>query len=102
MNDVTYVEAARAFAERALHEGGKSIGFAFRAATARKATPAEHKLLSASLEHYRSRYAAAPDEALALLSEGESKRDESLDVTDAALTAVASLILNMDEVATEE
>ncbi|MCB1019213.1 MAG: DUF1553 domain-containing protein, partial [Acidobacteria bacterium] len=104
MNDVTYVEAARAFAERALHQGGDDpIGFAFRSATAREATPAEHKLLAASLEHYRARYAASPEEALELLSEGESKRDESLDATEhAALTAVASLILNMDEVMTKE
>src|SRR5690606_14571470 len=58
MNDVTYVEAARQFAERVLAQGGDDrIGYAFRAATARNPEPAERKLLAASLEHYRARYA---------------------------------------------
>jgi hypothetical protein len=107
MNDVTYVEAARKFAERILHEGGDSaadrIVYAFRTATARAPKPAEQKILLDSLAHYRARYSAAPDEAVALLSEGESKRDESLDPAEhAAYTAMASLILNMDEVMTKE
>ncbi len=104
MNDVTYVEAARKLAERMLREGaGDPIGFAFRSATARLPSPDERAVLGASLDHYRERYAAAPDEAIALLSEGESKRDESLDAAEhAAHTAVASLILNMDEVVTKE
>ena len=104
MNDVTYVEAARNFAERVMKEGGDDrLGFGFRAATAREPREAERALLTKSLEHYRARYTAAPDEALALLSEGESTRDESLDPAEhAAYTAVASLILNMDEVMTKE
>jgi hypothetical protein len=104
MNDVTYVEAARNFAERILREGGADpIGFAFRSATARLPRPAERALLESSLAHYRQRYAAEPEEAKFLLSEGESKRDESLDPAEhAAYTAVASLMLNMDEVMTKE
>ena len=107
MNDVTYVEAARKIAERVLHEGGDSpasrIEYAFRTATARHPRETERELLLDSLEHYRTRYAAAPEEAAALLSEGESKRDESLDPAEhAAYTAIASLILNMDEVMTKE
>jgi hypothetical protein len=107
MNDVTYVEAARKFAERILHDGGDTaadrLAYAFRTATARAPKPAEQKILLDSLEHYRSRYSAAPEEAVALLSEGESKRDESLDPAEhAAYTAMASLILNMDEVMTKE
>ena len=104
MNDVTYVEAARKIAERMLKEGGGDpIGFAFRSATARQPKAAERNLLTSTLDHYRARYAAAPDEAAALLNEGESERDKSLDPAEhAAHTAVASLILNMDEVMTKE
>ena len=45
MNDPTYVEAARALAQRALREGGKDVdsrlAYAFRLATARKPTGKE-------------------------------------------------------------
>ena len=49
MNDPTYVEAARALAQRTLMEVGgnpaKRIQFAFRQATGRKPTPAEVQLI---------------------------------------------------------
>jgi hypothetical protein len=102
LNDVTYMEASRKFAERMLAEGGKSddaqLGFAFRVATGRAATADELALLRASLKKYQARFQQSPAAAEEYVSHGEATRNKSLDVVDlAAHTAVASIILNMDE-----
>lgn len=102
LNDVTYMEASRKFAERILTEGGKSedakLGFGFRAATGRAATADELAVLRASLRKYQARFRQSPAAAEEYVKHGESARNQSLDVVDlAAHTAVASIILNMDE-----
>ncbi|MCC6420640.1 MAG: DUF1553 domain-containing protein, partial [Gemmataceae bacterium] len=107
MNDVTYVEAARRLAERILREGGPTVEsrltLAFRLATARVPRPAELAVLRGGLADHLARYRADRAAALALLRAGESGRDERLDVAElAAYTAVASLILNLDETITKE
>ncbi len=106
MNDVTALEAARMLAERMLTEGGPTaadrLDFAFRLATARRPAEAEIDVLRSSLEAFGDRYRSDRDAALRLLSHGEHPRDESLDVAElAAHAAVASLILNLDEVVTQ-
>jgi hypothetical protein len=107
MNDVTYVEAARVLAERALREGGATadgrLTLAFRLATGRPPRPAELGVLRAGLDEHLAQYRADRRAALKLVSAGESRRDERLDVAElAAYTAVASLILNLDETITKE
>jgi hypothetical protein len=102
LNDVTYAEAARKFAERMLHEGGDSaearLTFGFRLATGRTPAPEELKRLHSSLDKYQARFRHEPKSAEELVSHGESPRDKSLDVTDlAAHTAIASVLLNLDE-----
>jgi len=102
LNDVTYMEAARKFAERMLTEGGSSsdsrLTFAFRLATCRKPTSAELARLRRSLEKYTDRFRQSPGAAEQFVSQGESPRNQSLDVIDlAAHTAVASVLINMDE-----
>ncbi len=107
MNDVQMIEAARHFAERMIREGGETpaaqAGYGFQLATAR--TPADSEL-TALLEVYeygKAEYSAKKEEAGKLLAVGESKRDEKIDAAEqAALTMVASLILNMDESLTRE
>ena len=48
-------------------------------------------------------FAAAPEDALELLSVGASPHDPSLDpIAHAACTAMCSLILNLDETLTKE
>ena len=106
MNDVTALEAARMLAERMLTEGGPTVAdrldFAFRLATARRPSEAEIGVLRSSLEAFRDRYRGDREAAIQLLSHGEHPRDESLDVAElAAHAAVASLILNLDEVMTQ-
>jgi hypothetical protein len=102
LNDVTYVEAARKLAERILVEGGTSsdarLTFAFRLATGRVPTSGELSTLRTSLEKYSAHYRQSPAAAEELLAHGEAPRDMSLDVVElAAHTAVANVLLNLDE-----
>lgn len=106
LNDPTYVEAARILAERMMTDGGATpaerIRFAFRLATARVPTEREITLLGELFQKQKSRYADRRDEALKLLSNGETKRNEKLDAAElAAWTNVASTILNLDETVTK-
>ncbi len=107
LNDPTYVEAARALAQRALRTGGKSdrerIDFAFKLATARTPDPQERDVLLGSLLEFRSTYSQDQAQATKLLSVGESKLDSTLDPREvAAWTTLASMILNLDETITAE
>ena len=103
MNDVQHFEAARAFAERMMKEGGaqtaERLAWGFRLATARPPTADESEVLQHAYSQQLERYEANPTAALQAISAGESKRDEKLDPEDlAAFTLVANLILNLDEV----
>ena len=106
MNDPTYVEAARKFAERILLEGGTTtdqrINFAFRLATARQPTPRELIVLRRVFEQQLARFNSDPTAATKLLAVGESARNEQLPVSElAAWSAVANVILNLDETVTK-
>ncbi|PAW87643.1 MAG: chromosome segregation protein [Pedosphaera sp. Tous-C6FEB] len=107
LNDITYVEAARAMAERVLLTGEATdsarLEHAFRLVTARKPTIAEQQILVASLARLRTQYAGDKQAALKLLAVGESKRNEQLDPTGhAAWTGLCTLLLNLDEVVTKD
>ena len=107
MNDVTYVEAARVLAERLVSGGGATpeerITLAFRFATARRPKPGELKVLADDFHHQLAEYRQDRSEALKLVSMGEFPRNEKLDPAElAAYTALASLILNLDETVTKE
>jgi len=107
MNDLTYVEAARVMAERMMREGGTTpedrIAFGFRLATARHPRAGDIAILSGTFYHYLDRFRTNQAAGLKLLSEGECKRDQTLDISQlAAYASVASLILNLDETVTKE
>jgi hypothetical protein len=107
MNDVTFVEAARVLAQRAMTEGGNTpeqrLATTFRLATARFPREKEHRILLNGFAAHRERYQKDREAALRLVSIGEYKRDAQLDVAElAAYTAMASLVLNLDEVITKE
>jgi hypothetical protein len=107
MNDVTYVEAARALAERIMTEGGTTpvdrITRAFRLATGRKPRGHELTTLAAAFETYRNHYRSDPEAARKLLTVGDSPRNEKLDAAEqAGYTLIASSILNLDEVITKQ
>ncbi|HKI16353.1 MAG TPA: DUF1553 domain-containing protein, partial [Isosphaeraceae bacterium] len=107
LNDVTFIEAARSFAEKILNAPAGSpetrLSAAFQAATGRRPKPAELAILRQSLDDQRTRFRSDPAAASALLESGESRRDPTLDPVElAAYTAVAQLILNLDETITKE
>jgi hypothetical protein len=104
-NDVTYVEAARLLAERAMHEASpqERLRWLFRVATARQPRLEEEQVLTATHERLRKHYQASRDEALKVLRAGEKPRDPNLDAGElAALSGIASLVLNLDEVLCKE
>ena len=102
MNDPQFFEAARAFAERAIKEGGTPearIAYLFEAATARLPKPVEAELLQKTFQAHYQELKADPEAAKALITVGESAPDETLDAVEvAAWTMIANLILNLDEV----
>jgi hypothetical protein len=70
---------------------------------ARGPTPGEASVLGDALASYLDEYKANPGAAAKYLSQGESPRDEELDVSElAAYTTLASMMLNMDETITKE
>ena len=106
MNDVQWVEAARALAQRVIHEGGrdaeKRIDLMSEILLAHDPPPKMAAVLEASLEQMRAHYAADPKSARALVEVGEKKRDSSIPETElAAWTMVASEMLNLDETVTK-
>lgn len=107
LNDPTFLESARVLAERSVKEGGatndKRIRYAFRLATARPPSAEELKILDRlyreELQHYRQN----KNDSEKLLRIGESPLKIKADPGElAALTMVASTILNMDETITKE
>ncbi len=107
MNDVTYLEAARVFAEQLFQETGPTpedrLKQAFRLATSRFPTTEELETLGTIFETILEKYRKDPSAAKELLAQGESPRDETIDPTEhAAYTAVMNVILNLDEVISKE
>jgi hypothetical protein len=107
MNDVAFVEASRVLAQRVMREAGPSpeerLTLAFRLVAARTPRPAELRVLRDGFRDQLRRYRHDPKAAARLVSVGEYPRDETLDVAElAAYTAVANLILNLDETITKE
>jgi hypothetical protein len=105
LNDVAYVEAARKLAERMLTEAPPEAraAYGFRLVTGRAPSVAEQQTLERGLGAYMTTYAADGEAALSLVSAGESARDELIDPgTLAAYTALASVMMNLDEAITKE
>ena len=103
MNDPQFFEAARAFAERTVKEGGETteerIAYLFESATARLPKPKEAALLLETFQAHHQELTANPEAAKELIAVGESEPDETLDAVEvAAWTMIANLILNLDEV----
>lgn len=106
-NDVTYVEAARQLAQRMIREGGQTnasrVRFGWRLVLGREPSEDELHLLASAAARYSERYSNARDEAVKLLSNGESSSDDSIPTHEhAAMTVVALTILNLDEAITLE
>lgn len=102
LNDATYVEAARVFAERIVREGGKADGeqlsFAFRDALSREPTSREKEILVSLRKKHLEEYRGDKQAADQLLSVGDRPRPTDIGGAElAAWTSVARVILNLPE-----
>jgi hypothetical protein len=105
LNDPTYVEAARVFAERILRQGGPTesarLRFAYRRALARVPSAEEERVLKALLAKERAAFKARPAEARRFTTIGQAPAATGLDPADlAAWTQVARTILGLPELIT--
>jgi len=105
LNDPTYVEAARVFAERIVREGGSRfedrLRWAYERAIARAPRAEEARILGDLLRKHGAQYRADPRSAALLVGAGLAPAPKDLDVVElAAWTSVARAILNLPEVIT--
>jgi hypothetical protein len=102
LNDVQFVEAARALAEKAVKASADEdarIDFIARRLLARSLRPGELKVVKATLPDLLSHYRSSPADAAKLIAFGESKPDAKLDPAElAGWTMLANQFLNLDEV----
>ncbi len=107
LNDPTFVEASRIWAERIIREGGSDassrLRWAFHQATAHDPSDAELALLTSAQAQALDHFKIHPEAAAELLSIGEKPADKKFDPIEvASYTHVAQLILNLDEVLVKE
>jgi mono/diheme cytochrome c family protein len=107
LNDLTYVEAARALAETAIKHGGANdsqrLIYAFRRALGRLPSTAELESLLRGLARYQETFRQDPAAAQQLIQHGDSARDTQIEpALLASFTASCSVILNLDETITLE
>lgn len=105
LNDPTFVEASRKFAEDVIRNGGTSdsakIEYAFSKATSRQPEKIEREVLLTLLNSNRTAFSAKPKSADSLTHTGLAKTSSSLNAVElAAWTEVARALLNLNEVGT--
>ncbi len=105
LNDPTYVEAARAFAERIVAQGGSDadsrVRFAVQHALMRSPTADEVKILDGLYHRHLDRYRADKSSAEALLTVGDHQAPKDIEPAElAAWTSLARAILNLHETVT--
>ncbi len=109
MNDPQFVEAARSLARRAIREGGATLGeritYAHRIATSLRPRPSALSVLEEAYREELAVFRGDTERARGLLAVGESTVDESgfpsglrkmNPAEHAAMTIVASMILNLN------
>ena len=106
MNDPAFVEAARGLAERVLREepndADKRLVRAFRHTLGRAPQADENSVLQKTYAQQLANFRQDCEAAKALLKVGESPLLEKVDVAElAAMTAVANVLLNLNETITK-
>jgi hypothetical protein len=106
MNDVQWVEAARALAQRVILEGGpkpeRRLDLMSEILLSHDPPQKMAQVLENSLDQMQKHYEADPKAAQQLIAVGEKKRDPSIPAPElAAWTMVASEMLNLDETITK-
>jgi hypothetical protein len=104
LNDVQFVEATRAFAQRVLahsKDDVERLRWAFEEIISRPPSEEELSVLMRALARERKRYAADEGAAEEYLANGESLRDERIPAAEhAAWSQVAALVMNLSETVT--
>jgi hypothetical protein len=106
MNDPAFVESSRALAQRVMREepddSTRRLTRAFRHVLGRVPQPDEIATLQRAYEQQLTNFHADTKAAESLLAIGESKSPESVDKVElAAMTAVANVLLNLNETITK-
>ena len=103
MNDTQFVEASRHLAQKAMREAGddfdRRLDYMTARLLARNFVQKERTVARRAYDGFASYYSEHGKDAKKLLSTGDSQPDEALSATEsAALTMLASLMMNLDEV----
>ncbi len=106
MNDPAYVEAARALAQRVFAEApadlNRRLVLAFRHTLGRPPQGEETALLRKTYDQQLANFQGDPKSAEALLKVGDSPAPANIDKAElAAMTAVANVLLNLNETITK-
>lgn len=106
LNDPQFVEAARVMGARMLTQGGESLPdqlkMGFRLATGMRLSDAEVDVFSEMYQDELSKFQADKPAARKLLTVGDSPQNPRIDITEAAaMTMVASMMLNHDQAYTK-
>jgi hypothetical protein len=106
LNEVTFVEASRAFAALMMQHGStveERIAYGYQRATARPIADADLKVLLNGFNARLKKFKSNPEDAKSVISIGASKPDASLDPAElAAYTTTAEVLLNLDRVVTRD
>ena len=102
LNDPTYVEAARVFAENIIRNGGSDfverINWAFRRALTRTIREEEAVVFSRLFDKHKTYFARNPEDAKALIATGEYKVPEELNPSELATwTSITRTLFNLHE-----
>jgi hypothetical protein len=104
LNDVQFVEASRAFAERIIahsEHDAERLCWAFAETVSRRPSEAEVTVLMKALKRERARYVSDEAAARTYLANGESPRNEQIPLAEhAAWSQIAALLLNLSETIT--
>lgn len=105
LNDPTYVEAARVFAQRVACDGGSTLEdrlrFAFRQALNRAPRPDEVRVLNGLYEEHFCQYTADEKAAWEVIQVGQSKAPSEISPAElAAWTSITRVLLNLHETIT--
>ena len=106
LNNRIFVESSRKMAERMLQEADgppvSQVRYGFQLVLTREPTAEELTILMQLYREARQQFVEAPKSATSLLAIGESKLAKQLKpIKLAAMTVVASTILNLDEAVTK-
>jgi len=105
MNDPTYVEAARALAQKVVMEQGKPdqrVSTLFKLVLGRKPNSQEATVLMDRLKDFQKEFTEDAPAAERFLEVGDSPRDPDVNIQEhAAWTVLASILLNLDETITK-